>query len=80
MPFKSVAQQRFMFSQHPQIAKRFAAETPNFKALPDHVSAVLKGRLGSKKKQGMVGTRGNDYAKPDFAGEVDGKLGPTQEG
>lgn len=37
MPFKSKAQARFMFSQHPQIAKEFAAKTKSIKALPDYV-------------------------------------------
>lgn len=35
MPFKSKAQQRFMFSQHPKIAKRWARETPRMKSLPE---------------------------------------------
>ena len=37
MPFKSKAQERFLFSQHPDIAKRWAAETPSIKALPKKV-------------------------------------------
>lgn len=37
MPFKSQAQQRFMFSQHPKIAQRWAKETPSMKSLPPHV-------------------------------------------
>lgn len=35
MPFQSKSQQRFMFSQHPQIAERWAKETPNIKSLPN---------------------------------------------
>ncbi len=35
MPFKSKAQERFMFAKHPKIAKEFAAKTPNIKALPE---------------------------------------------
>lgn len=34
MPFKSKSQQRYMFSQHPTIAKRWAKHTPNIKSLP----------------------------------------------
>lgn len=34
MPFKSKAQQRFMFAKHPRIAKRWAKHTKSFKALP----------------------------------------------
>ena len=37
MPFKSQAQQRWMFARHPEMATRWAAETPNMKRLPDHV-------------------------------------------
>lgn len=35
MPFKSKAQQRFMFAKHPKMAKRWAHETPDIKALPE---------------------------------------------
>jgi hypothetical protein len=34
MPFKSKAQQGYMFAKHPKIAKRWAKETPSMKALP----------------------------------------------
>lgn len=37
MPFKSKAQQRYMFAKHPEIAKEFAQATPNIKKLPEHV-------------------------------------------
>lgn len=43
MPFKSLSQRRFMYSQHPDIAKEFEAETPKGKQLPQHVS------LGNRK-------------------------------
>lgn len=43
MPFKSKAQQGFLFANHPKIAKRWAKETPNIKSLPEHVKKkVLK--------------------------------------
>jgi hypothetical protein len=48
MPFKSKAQQRFMYSQHPGIAKRWAKETLSIKKLPEHVKT--KGKMESKKK------------------------------
>lgn len=38
MPFASKAQQRWMFSHHPEMAKRWAKETPSMKNLPEHVS------------------------------------------
>ena len=53
MPFRSVAQRGFMFSHHPDIAKRFAAETPKNVKLPYHVGKDGKGplaRMFSKKK------------------------------
>jgi hypothetical protein len=37
MPFKSEAQARYMFSQHPDIAKEFAKKTESIKDLPEHV-------------------------------------------
>ncbi len=37
MPFKSKKQAAFMFSQHPKIAKRWAAETKSIKKLPKKV-------------------------------------------
>ena len=40
MPFKSKAQERWMFSQHPDMAKRWAKETPNIKSLPQKVSSA----------------------------------------
>lgn len=39
MPFKSKAQQRFMFSQHPEMAKRWAEHTPDIKSLPEKVDS-----------------------------------------
>jgi len=38
MPFKSKAQQAFMFSQMPKVAKRWAKETPRIKSLPKKVA------------------------------------------
>lgn len=37
MPFKSRAQQGYMFLTHPRIAKEMAAKTKNWKRLPKHV-------------------------------------------
>ena len=37
MPFKSKAQQKFMFARHPKIAKRWAKHTKNIKSLPKKV-------------------------------------------
>lgn len=37
MPFKSKAQMRFLYSQHPDIAKRWAKETDALAPLPERV-------------------------------------------
>lgn len=37
MPFRSSAQRRFLFLKHPDIAKRWAQETPKGAKLPEHV-------------------------------------------
>ena len=37
MPFRSKAQQRFLFAVHPEIAKRWAKEFGVGKNLPQHV-------------------------------------------
>lgn len=57
MPFKSKAQQRFMFATHPRIAKRWADKTKNMKKLPEHVKEKsasvmdrIKGGLADNKK------------------------------
>jgi hypothetical protein len=44
MPFKSKAQQGYMFAQHPKIAKRWSKETPNMKSLP------MRAKKSGKKK------------------------------
>lgn len=49
MPFKSKAQQKWMFANHPAMAKRWAAETPNIKDLP----LSVKAKSGyARKKEG----------------------------
>lgn len=34
MPFKSLAQMKFMFARHPEMAKEWAKNTPSIKTLP----------------------------------------------
>jgi hypothetical protein len=55
--FKSKAQQRFMFSQHPQMAKEFAAKTPNMASLPAKVGEPtgLATAMMNQKNKGMLG-------------------------
>lgn len=45
MPFKSKAQQRFMFAEHPEMAKEWADKTPDIKALPQHVKKMADGGM-----------------------------------
>ena len=42
MPFKSRAQEKWMFAEKPEMAKRWAAETPRSKKLPEHVRKAPK--------------------------------------
>lgn len=42
MPFKSKAQQRFMFARMPKTAKRWAEKTPDMKSLPKKVKKKAK--------------------------------------
>ena len=50
MPFKSQAQRKFMYSQKPELAKEFEAETPKNKKLPQYVK-------NSKQSQGRYHER-----------------------
>ena len=47
MPFKSKAQARWMFSQHPEMAKEWASKT-NIHALPERVKPKKKEKSGSE--------------------------------
>jgi|GEM_PF-2019878 len=40
MPFRSQAQQRYLFAREPEVAEKFAEETPKstYDRLPEHVS------------------------------------------
>ena len=42
MPFKSVAQRKFLYSQKPEIAAEFAAHTPKGAKLPKKVKKTKK--------------------------------------
>ena len=37
MPFKSKAQQRYLYAKHPKVAAKFARETPKGVRLPQKV-------------------------------------------
>ena len=51
MPFKSKAQQGFMFANMPKTAKKWAKETPNTKSLPKKVAKKAKKKESKKKKR-----------------------------
>jgi hypothetical protein len=42
MPFKSIAQERWMFANHPEMAKQWAADTPDQSALPSRVGDKMQ--------------------------------------
>lgn len=44
MPFKSDAQRKFMYSQHPEIAKEFQEKTPKHENLPERLHPKKKGK------------------------------------
>jgi len=58
MPFKSKAQMRWMFANHPEMAKRWAEHTPDIKNLPERSSSSATNtdkdkeeKKGSKEKK-----------------------------
>ena len=42
MPFKSKAQRRFLYSQHPEVAEKFEEHTPKDKKIPEKVKRKTK--------------------------------------
>lgn len=57
MPFKSTAQRGYLFAKHPDVAKKFAAETPKGASLPEHApkkaGGIHTGRISAMfKKKG----------------------------
>lgn len=51
MPFRSKAQQGYLYVHLPEIAKRFASETPkeDYKKMPEHVKQSRKEQKKAKK-------------------------------
>ncbi|HWY35548.1 MAG TPA: hypothetical protein VNX68_12955 [Nitrosopumilaceae archaeon] len=52
MPFVSDAQRRYLYSQHPEIAKEFAKHTSKaqMKKLPEHVKSKKGEKHGTKER------------------------------
>jgi hypothetical protein len=55
MPFRSKAQQRYLFAKEPEVAKKFASETPKsaYSRMPEHVEDPYRpdNRLYARKKR-----------------------------
>jgi hypothetical protein len=62
MPFKSKAQQRFMFARHPKMAKKWAKHTKDIGSLPDKKS---ESAVPSMKE--VFGARGHKDGGPQGA-------------
>ncbi len=65
MPFKSNAQRKYLFSQHPEVAREFADATPKGAKLPEHV-----GDKKSKKEASAILTTLLLKRAADFTGET----------
>lgn len=57
MSFKSDAQRRFMYANHPDIARRWSKEHPNQGDLPDHVSDPKEGTKADRTEDKKVRRR-----------------------
>lgn len=60
MPFKSKAQERFMFAKHPNMAKEWAAKTSSIKALPEkahHSGKGTRARLNTAAEKHMFNSK-----------------------
>lgn len=69
MPFKSKAQSRYMFSQMPAVAKRWAAHTPNMKILPNKLHKANPKRKPMDAEDMMDAKRGIKQTKKEERGE-----------
>lgn len=50
MPFKSQSQRAWMYANHPDMAKRWQADTPKGTTLPMHVALQNAAKKRKKKK------------------------------
>ncbi len=48
MPFKSKAQQRYLYAKEPAVAEKFSKETKDFKSLPERKTQA-KRKMRSKR-------------------------------
>jgi hypothetical protein len=70
MPFQSKAQQRFMFSQHPDIAEEWAHKGPKgyIKRLPERIRSNKDRRKANRAVKESVGYA--DYASMMLLGII----------
>jgi len=74
MPFKSKSQQRFMFSQHPEMAKEWADATPDISKLPEHVKHMAEGgETMPYEEPGAKDATVMDFLAPYIGGPAMGK-------
>jgi hypothetical protein len=60
MPFKSKAQRRFMYANHPEIAAEFSKATPKGKNLPEHVRGAVHNAERAQRKIDKDHKRGDN--------------------
>lgn len=54
MPFKSDAQLKYLWANHPEVAREFANHTPEGKTLPEHVkNASASGMIAALERFGL---------------------------
>ena len=87
MPFKSQAQRAFMYSQHPDIAKRWEKLTPKGRKLPEHVktnkkvasknwiAGAIKKKGSLRKSLGVKSGKNIPKSKLNKAAKKGGKMG-----
>ena len=61
MPFESKKQQRYMFSQHPRIAKRWADYTPDIKTLPEEKMGKTASEIAELLLKRATDGKGNPF-------------------
>lgn len=57
MPFVSKAQRRYLFANKPEMAKRWAAETPKNKSLPERLGPTKTQKAKARLHRGMAGKK-----------------------
>lgn len=79
MPFQSEAQRRFMYSQHPELAKEFEKATPKGADLPEHVKKMADGGK-IQDEPGVQDATVSDFLAPYLLGPAVGRMAEGAEG